>query len=117
MANIARESETLPTFGRQALSWIYHGLPAGIRRMRAEDFIRHHPELYHVARADAWPSIASRGLLSASAALDHFGILGTARARFESMHRSESMSIFPGHPTDIVLRDQKTMPPERLQAA
>src|SRR4051812_16886855 len=85
--------------------------------MRAEDFIRHHPELYHVARADTWPSIVSRGLLGASAALDHFGILGPARLRFESAHRNESMSIFPGHPTDIILQDQKAMPPDRLEAA
>jgi hypothetical protein len=82
--------------------------------MRAEDFIRRYPELYHVAGVDAWPSIASRGLFSASAALDHFGILGSARWRFEAIQRDTCMSLYPGHPSDIVLRDQAHMPREKL---
>lgn len=70
-----------------------------------------------MAEADTWTSIRNRGLLSATAAIDALGVAGTRRAQLESGHRPEMMSLRPGHADDIVLRDQRPMPPGRLRHA
>lgn len=85
--------------------------------MTPEQFIYRYPHLYHATRAGAWSSISDRGLLSASAALDHFGILGALRIPFESRYRPEDMHIFPEHASDIVLREQTRMPRHHLMPA
>ncbi|QVX42022.1 hypothetical protein J4H89_23110 (plasmid) [Ralstonia solanacearum] len=70
-----------------------------------------------MAEAGTWPSIRDRGLMSASAVLDHFGVAGRARNRYETAQRTTKMSVLPQAPGEIVLRDQKPMPPERLERA
>jgi hypothetical protein len=69
-----------------------------------------------MAEVGTWPSIKQRGLLSTSAALDHLGIEGAARAQYETQHRPEKMTIGQGTEA-IVLRDQKPMPPDRISKA
>lgn len=85
--------------------------------MDVEKLIETYPRLYHMAEVGTWPSIRDRGLMSASAVLDHFGLSGRARFNYESAHRTNKVTILPGKPGYIVLRDQKPMPPERLQRA
>lgn len=79
--------------------------------------IDRYPYVYHMAQVGTWPSIQQHGLLSTSAALDLVGIQGTRRSVVESAHRPEMLSLLPGMPDDIVLRDQKPMPPGRLRHA
>lgn len=82
--------------------------------MLLEKLIERYPNVYHMAEADTWASIQHRGLLSASAALDALGVTGSRRTLLESGHRPDMMSLHAGHSDDIVLRDQKPMPPGRL---
>lgn len=84
--------------------------------MDVDRFIQLYPRLFHMAEVGTWPSIKQHGLLSTSAVLDKLGIAGTSRARYETEHRPEKMTV--GQGTDaIVLRDQKPMPPERIAKA
>lgn len=85
--------------------------------MNIEKLIERYPTLYHMAERDTWPSIQARGLLSATAVLDHFGIKGKQRSVYEASQRREMVTIPPGRLDAIVLRDQKPMPPGRLQKA
>lgn len=85
--------------------------------MDVEKLIELHPRLYHMAEAGTWPSIKQRGLMSASAVLDHFGVRGRARDGYETAQRREKLTVLPEQPGQIVLRDQKPMPPERLEIA
>ncbi len=70
-----------------------------------------------MAERGTWESIRERGLLSTSAVLDHFGLTGADRERYESQQRPVKMTVILNHPTSIVLRDQKPMPPARLMTA
>ncbi len=68
-----------------------------------------YPRLYHMATFGSWPSIAKHGLLSTTALLDLFGIIGEKRRQIESCHRPESVLI--SHPLhgEAEVRDQKPM--------
>ena len=85
--------------------------------MDIERLIALHPRLYHMSEAGAWESIRSLGLMSASAALDFFGIVGVERSRLESAQRSGKTRIIADQPPGIVLRDQKPMPRSQLLVA
>src|ERR1700754_1188289 len=85
--------------------------------MELDRFIELYPRLYHMAEAGSWLSIRDRGLLSASAVLDHFSLEGTARIAFEGRQRPQMMEVLPGRAGAILLRDQKPMPEERLAKA
>jgi hypothetical protein len=85
--------------------------------MEIERLIELYPRLYHMAERGTWESIRQRGLFSASAVLDHFGLVGADRASYESMQRPAKVEIVTGHPASIVLRDQKPMPHNRLLVA
>jgi hypothetical protein len=76
-----------------------------------------YPRVYHMAERGAWESIRTHGLMSTTAVLDHLKIEGGDRARFESEHRVQKMDVRAGHPSNIVLRDQKPMPEGRLLQA
>lgn len=73
-----------------------------------------YPRVYHMAECGAWDSIRTRGLMSATAVLDHLAVAGGDRARYESEHRGVKMDVRAGDPSHIVLRDQKPMPEGRL---
>lgn len=85
--------------------------------MDLDRLIELYPRIYHMAECGAWDSIRTRGLMSATAVLDHLAVGDGERARFESEHRSEKMDVRAGHPSNIVLRDQKPMPEGRLTQA
>lgn len=82
--------------------------------MQVDKLIELYPRLYHMAEQGTWQSIQDRGLLSASAVLDHFRIVGVNRDRYESEQRPVKMEVLAGAPASIVLRDQKPMPRKRL---
>jgi hypothetical protein len=82
--------------------------------MDLDKLIELYPRVYHMAERGAWESIRTHGLMSATAVLDHLAIEGGDRARFESEHRNQKMDVRAGHPSNIVLRDQKPMPEGRL---
>lgn len=85
--------------------------------MNLEKLIELYPRVYHMAERGAWDSIRTHGLMSATAVLDHLKVEGNDRSRFESEHRDQKMDVRAGHPSNIVLRDQKPMPEGRLLQA
>ncbi|UUF01494.1 hypothetical protein NDY25_16315 [Xanthomonas hortorum pv. pelargonii] len=85
--------------------------------MDLSKLIDRYPRVYHMAQAGSWPSIQARGLFSTTGALDSLGVEGDRRTHFEAEHRPEMASLRPHSPDDIVLRDQKPMPPGRLAHA
>jgi hypothetical protein len=85
--------------------------------MDVDLLIARYPRIFHMAEAGSWESIQERGLLSASATLDLFEVTGQKRAAYESEQRQSMMSVLPERADRIVLRDQKPMPPDRLQRA
>jgi len=86
------------------------------RFMTVDALVACYPKLYHMAERDTWPSIKVNGLLSTSAALDRMGIQGAQRRLLEREHRPEKVPIGPVG-QQIVLRDQKPMPPDRIADA
>ena len=83
--------------------------------MDTDAFTRRYPVLFHVTEQSAWSSIFARGLLSASALLDLYGIHGADRIPMEAQPRSRSVVLAgPGLP-DVTLRDQKPLLPLRDQ--
>lgn len=85
--------------------------------MQLEKLLQRYPFVYHMAEVGTWPSIQQRGLLSTSASLDALGIAGVERTALESAYRPEMSHLRPGAADDIVLRDQRPMPPNRLAQA
>lgn len=85
--------------------------------MHVDNLVGTYPQLFHMAERGTWNSIRERGLLSASAVLDLFGVNGRLRRGYEMEQRREMLSVLPGNPDQIVLRDQKPMPPDRLRTA
>ena len=80
--------------------------------MRQADLVKYFPRLYHIAAAGSWPSIARHGLLSTSALLDLYGVVGDARRAVESARRPRSVVLeHPEHGRAVVsdnapLRDE-----------
>lgn len=85
--------------------------------MNVEKLIELYPRVYHMAERGAWDNIRAHGLMSTTAVLDHLKVQGDDRAQFESEHRDQKMNVRAGHPSNIVLRDQKPMPEGRLLQA
>lgn len=83
--------------------------------MDVEALLKRYPRLFHMAERGTWESIKKHGLLSTSAALDLHKVTGSARRKLEAEHRPDKVTI--GLTDEIVLRDQKPMPPERLARA
>ena len=72
------------------------------------------PLLYHMAHDGSWPSIRRHGLLSTSALLDLFGVVGPKREEIEANWRPVSVPI--EHPVygQAVIRDQLPLRPNAL---
>lgn len=77
--------------------------------MRDEDLFRDYPELYHMAEAGSWPSIARHGLMSATALLDRCRTGPAERRAIESRIRPEGVEIGCGRMGRVVIRDQKPL--------
>ena len=83
--------------------------------MDSSTLVSRHPILFHMAEDGSWPSIIERGLLSTSALLSLYKYTGKERNRIESEWRSEKITLSCKGLEDIVIRDQRPMPPERLK--
>ena len=82
--------------------------------MTPTEFTARFPRLFHMAEADAWPSIQRHGLLSTSALLDLYGVHGDARASIERRRRGDFIPV--NHPLHgpALIRDQRPMTDETL---
>ena len=80
-------------------------------------FVARYPRLYHMAEAGTWQSISDHGLLSATAALDVSSLTGEERVAFEGLQRTRTLKLPADTYGSIPLRDQATMPPDRLAKA
>ena len=85
--------------------------------MTPERFAEVYPRLYHMAEAVAWPSIRRHGLLSTSALLDLYGVVGPERERIERQRRPAAVPI--AHPEfgETFINDQRPMTDETLGPA
>lgn len=77
--------------------------------MDAETLIAVHPELYHMADPRNLGSILQRGLLSTSALLDLYGVVGRNREAIESAHRRFTIPIEHPELPIAYVRDQRPM--------
>jgi hypothetical protein len=68
-----------------------------------------------MAEQGSWNSICEHGLLSTSALLDLFEIVGPERHAIESTHRPESITISHPQYGVAVIRDQKPMSEAKLR--
>ncbi|MCY4596045.1 MAG: hypothetical protein OXC19_14770 [Bryobacterales bacterium] len=82
--------------------------------MTGNELVAAFPKVYHMAHQDSWPSIHEHGLLSTSALLHLFEIVGEERRAIEAAHRRDSVKIV--HPVHgrAVIRDQKPMSDKKL---
>lgn len=84
--------------------------------MNEQDLIEKYPRLWHMAHEGSWPAIRDRGLMSATALLNAYGVDGERRFALESSRRPESVVLeFDGMPAAVV-RDQKPMTDDKLKA-
>lgn len=79
-----------------------------------EDLIKYFPHLYHMAEKGTWPSIKKRGLLSTTALLDLYEIIGKDREKVESLRRPDSVRIGHEEYGTAVIRDNKPISDKAL---
>ena len=82
-----------------------------------EHFLEKHPLLYHMAEPGAWPGIQRHGLLSTSALLDLYGIVGQRRIDLESERRPASERLSGRGLPGAVVRDQGPINEKKLRQA
>jgi hypothetical protein len=81
----------------------------------AVEFVRRHPRLFHLAHADAWPSLKEHGLLSTTSLVrrssleDKEGFLGT--------RREEQVPLEVPDFASVVIRDQGPLNLAKLETA
>ena len=81
------------------------------------EFVQRYPRLYHMAEAGSWDGIRQHGLLSASALLDLFDVVGKMRVDLEQRRRPECVTITHAKHGSAVIRDQKPMDDRGLERA
>jgi len=80
-----------------------------------EEFIKDHPELYHMAAAGSWEQIQHHGLLSTTALLDRYRVTGERRRLLESCRRGKSEPItHPDTGETACIRDNRPIYPKVL---
>lgn len=77
--------------------------------MDEQQLIQIYPRLYHMAEDGSLESIRARGLLSATALLDLYGIDGPRRFAIEQCRRPQNVVIRSDGLPDAVIRDNKPM--------
>lgn len=65
------------------------------------------PRLYHMAESGSFESIRNRGLLSTSALLDLYGIVGEERRAIEAARRPTSITLSAPMLGTVTIRDNK----------
>lgn len=83
--------------------------------MTIEELIAKCSNLYHMAEDGSWSNIEKYGLLSTSTLLTMYGYKGSERTVIESEWRTRKKTISCDGYEDVVIRDQKVMPPEDLK--
>lgn len=83
--------------------------------MEKQELIKMYSPVYHMAEDGSWENILKHGLLSTSALLDKWGYSGRKREEIEMEYRREKKTISHPELGEIVIRDQKVMPPESLE--
>lgn len=83
--------------------------------MEIKALISRYPRLFHMAERGTWTQIKKHGLLSTSAVLDFHSVKGKLRKQLETEHRPNKVTV--GTSSQMVLRDQKPMAPDRLARA
>jgi hypothetical protein len=73
-----------------------------------------YPRLYHMSHAGSWPSIQRHGLLSTTALLDLFEVIGERREALESCRRPKSEEIVHAKHGRAMLRDQQPLNEKKL---
>ena len=84
--------------------------------MTEEELVERYPRLWHMAHAGAWPAIRDRGLMSAEALVDDYGVNGKCRTNLLNERRGTLISLSADDLPGAVLRDQKPMSDVRLKA-
>ncbi len=82
--------------------------------MLVSELVARYSKLYHMAEDASWPNINKHGLLSTSALLTMYGYKGSKRGAIESECRLKKETISCNGYEDVVIRDQKVMPPKDL---
>jgi len=83
--------------------------------LRASDFSRVYPVLYHMAEDGSWDNIRQHGLLSTSALLDLYGYEGRARQEIETEWRPRKYTLVSKGLPPAVVRDQLPMRRDALR--
>lgn len=83
--------------------------------MTIDEFVAEYPELYHMAERNSWASMQEHGLLSVTAILDLFKYDGAKRNAIESQWRPRKITVAHPQIGEVVIRDQKPMPPDALE--
>lgn len=85
--------------------------------MDTEDFISKYPVLWHLADADAWPSIQRNGLLSTAEIVTCWEVAEDEADVLLSRRRPETILLDHPEYGQAVLRDQHPLSEERLAPA
>lgn len=83
--------------------------------MTPDELVARYPRLFHMAHQGGWPAIRAHGLLSASALLEAYEVVGAKRTALESMNRPECVELHRKGLPGAVLRDQKPMSDSALK--
>lgn len=78
-------------------------------RVKPENLIARHPQVFHVASADSWPSIQQHGLLSTASLLELHGVTDAERDRLLRRKREISTTLSTPGVGIAVIRDQKPL--------
>jgi hypothetical protein len=82
--------------------------------MNKQQLISYCPKIFHMAENDSWPNIKKNGLLSSSSLLTLYGYKDEQRNQLESCWRKDKTIITCKGLPNVILRDQKPMPPNEL---
>ena len=83
--------------------------------MNVAQFVARYPRLYHMAEADAWPSLQQHGLLSTNEIVRRAELSGSKAVALRSAHRPDKVRVSVPGIGAIILRDQKPMAAQRLE--
>ena len=84
--------------------------------MHVEELVSNYPRLFHMAAADAWPSIAAHGLLPTRDIVATSALTGAERAQIIDHQRRRPVTF--DHPVlgDVTIRDQSPLHRHILEA-
>jgi hypothetical protein len=80
-----------------------------VNEAELEELLGHCPTLYHMAKRGSWPAIRRDGLLSTTALLDRYGIVGEERETIAAQRRPASVPLERKGLARAVVRDQCPM--------